>query len=239
MIERSRSSRRRNILPQIVFLLLTFLAAAFGTFFAMRLIDDESEQSGVPEIITVEIIITATPLPPKLVTALPAGGAADAGGASLEPGGRSGDGGRPPPSTPIAWGARQVALSTPTVSIAGAPAQARNCVYQLRAQRGYALWRRLALWRGLSRAAGRQRFDDRDVPESSDRRYPHRAAGRLRLTRSPRRSGAATSRDRSAARRQPQPRPSPPQFEIVAVRRFGAISPRKASACAIWESASI
>ena len=128
MIERSRSSRRRNILPQIVFLLLTFLAAAFGTFFAMRLIDDESEQSGVPEIITVEIIITATPLPPKLVTALPAG----AQRAQVElPLSLAEEAATEAAATIDAdrLGARQVVLSTPTVSIAGAPAQARNCVY--------------------------------------------------------------------------------------------------------------
>jgi len=73
MIEQPRSSRRKNILPQIGFLALTFLAAACGTYVALQLFGDESDQSDVPEIITVEIIITATPLPPKLVTAVPTG----------------------------------------------------------------------------------------------------------------------------------------------------------------------
>ena len=128
MIERSSSSRRKNILPQIVFLALTFLAAASGTYVALRLFGDESEQLDVPEIITVEIIITATPLPPKLVTALPTGAqraqvdlplslaeeAATEAAATID----ADD-----------LGARQVVLSTPTVSRAGAPIQAQNCIY--------------------------------------------------------------------------------------------------------------
>ena len=128
MIERSSPSRRRNILPQIVFLALTFLAAACGTYVALQIFGDESEQLDIPEIITVEIIITATPLPPKLVTALPAGArrtqvamplslaeeAATEAAATIDA---------------DQLGARQVAISTPTVSIAGAPVQPRDCIY--------------------------------------------------------------------------------------------------------------
>lgn len=126
MIEQPRSSRRKNILPQIGFLVLTFLAAACGTYVALQLFGDESEQSDVPEIITVEIIITATPLPPKLVTALPTGAQ------------------RPQVDLPLSLaeeaateaaatidaddlGARQIVLSTPTV--AGASIQPQNCIY--------------------------------------------------------------------------------------------------------------
>ena len=73
MIERSSTSRRMNILPQIVFLALTFVAAALGAYVALRLIEGEEQEPEVPFVITVEYIITATPLPPKLVTALPTG----------------------------------------------------------------------------------------------------------------------------------------------------------------------
>ncbi len=128
MIERQRSSRRKNILPQVIFLALTFVAAACGTYVALQFFGDESEQLDIPEIITVEIIITATPLPPKLVTALPTGAQ------------------RPQARLPLSLaeeaateaaatidadqlGARQVTISTPTVSIAGAPAQPENCMY--------------------------------------------------------------------------------------------------------------
>ena len=128
MIEQPRSSRRKNILPQIGFLALTFLAAACGTYVALQLFGDASEQSDVPEIITVEIIITATPLPPKLVTALPTGAQ------------------RPQVDLPLSLaeeaateaaatidaddlGARQIVLSTPTVAGAGASIQPQNCIY--------------------------------------------------------------------------------------------------------------
>ena len=128
MIERPSASRRKNILPQIVFLALTFLAAACGTYFALQLFSDETEQLDVPEIITVEIIITATPLPPKLVTALPTGAqraqvdlplslaeeAATEAAATIDA---------------EQLGARQVVISTPTIPNAGAPVQPQNCIY--------------------------------------------------------------------------------------------------------------
>lgn len=128
MIERPSSTRRQNILPQILFLALTFLAAACGAYVALQLFGDESEQLDIPQIITVEIIITATPLPPKLVTALPAGArrtqvemplsiaeeAATEAAATIDA---------------DQLGARQVVISTPTVSIAGAPVQPQNCIY--------------------------------------------------------------------------------------------------------------
>jgi LysM repeat protein len=128
MIERPTSSRRKNILPQIVFLCLTFLAAASGAYVALQLLGDESEKLDTPTIITVEIIITATPLPPKLVTAIPTGAL------------------RPQVELPLSLaqeaateaaatidadrlGAREVALSTPTAAVAGAPIQPQNCIY--------------------------------------------------------------------------------------------------------------
>lgn len=128
MIERPTSSRRKNILPQMVFLCLTFLAAASGAYVALQLLGDESEKLDMPTIITVEIIITATPLPPKLVTAIPTGAL------------------RPQVELPLSLaqeaateaaatidadrlGARQVVLSTPTLAVAGAPIQAQHCIY--------------------------------------------------------------------------------------------------------------
>lgn len=128
MIERTNTSRRKNIIPQLVFLALTFLAAASGTYVALQLFGDDAEQSDIPEIITVEIIITATPLPPKLVTALPTGAqrsqvdlplslaeeAATEAAATID----ADD-----------LGARQVVISTPTAAGAGAAIQPQNCVY--------------------------------------------------------------------------------------------------------------
>ncbi|MCY4063711.1 MAG: lamin tail domain-containing protein [Chloroflexi bacterium] len=128
MIERSSASRRKNLLPQFVFLVLTFLAAASGAYLALQFFGDEPDQTDVPEIITVEIVITVTPLPPKLVTALPTGAqppqvdlplslaeeAATEAAATID----ADD-----------LGARPVVLSTPTISRAGAPIQAQNCVY--------------------------------------------------------------------------------------------------------------
>lgn len=128
MIERSNASRRKNIIPQLMFLALTFLAAASGTYVALQLFGDDAEQSDIPEIITVEIIITATPLPPKLVTALPTGAQ------------------RPQVDLPLSLaeeaateaaatidaedlGARQVVISTPTAAGASAAIQPQNCVY--------------------------------------------------------------------------------------------------------------
>ncbi|MDE2855116.1 MAG: lamin tail domain-containing protein [Chloroflexota bacterium] len=128
MIERPASARRRNIVPQIIFLCLTFAAAASGTFFALQLLSDDAEELDVPQIITVEIVITATPLPPKLVTAAPAGvqrtqvqlplsiaeEAATEAAATIDP---------------VELGARQVELSTPTLSSASGPPQPQHCIY--------------------------------------------------------------------------------------------------------------
>lgn len=128
MIERPSSSRRRNIVPQVVFLCLTFVAAASGAYFALQLVNDESEQLDVPQIITVEIIITATPLPPKLVTAAPAAlqraqvqlplsiaaEAATEAAATIDP---------------VELNARQVVISTPTDASASGPLQPQHCIY--------------------------------------------------------------------------------------------------------------
>lgn len=128
MIQRQRSQSRSNLLPQIVFLSLTFIAAVSGAYLALRIFGDESEQLAVPQIITVEIIITATPLPTKLTTAsppgdqrpqvdLPADIAAEAEGAPAAA------------INPAELGAQDVVLSTPTVAVAGGPALAQNCFH--------------------------------------------------------------------------------------------------------------
>ena len=59
-------TRRRTWLPQLIFLVLTFATAVSGTYVALRLFGDDAEPQPVPEIITVEIIITATPAPTPL-----------------------------------------------------------------------------------------------------------------------------------------------------------------------------
>ena len=59
-------TRRRTWLPQLIFLVLTFVTAVSGTYVALRLFGDDAEPQPVPEIITVEIIITATPAPTPL-----------------------------------------------------------------------------------------------------------------------------------------------------------------------------
>lgn len=127
MIQRQRPQQQQKILPQIIFLALTFLAAVSGTYLALTLYESQREGVEIPQIITVEVIYTATPLPTKLATAvsaaqraqvdLPADIAAEAEGAS----GRAID--------PGALGARDVAISTPTPSIAGGPIIDSTCEF--------------------------------------------------------------------------------------------------------------
>ena len=127
MIQRQRPQQQRKILPQIIFLALTFLAAVSGAYLALTIFESQREGVEIPQIITVEVIYTATPLPTKLATAvsaaqraqvdLPADIAAEAEGAS----GRAID--------PGALGARDVAISTPTPSIAGGPIIDSTCEF--------------------------------------------------------------------------------------------------------------
>ena len=128
MLQRQRPQRQVNIVPQLIFLTLTFIAAVGGTYLALHIFGDPNEGSQIPQIITVEVIITATPLPTKVVASasgdaqrqqidLPADIAAEASG--------SGSGA----INPDALGARNVALSTPTVSIAGGPVLSSTCEF--------------------------------------------------------------------------------------------------------------
>ncbi len=128
MIQPQRDPRPAKIFPQFVFLCLTFVAAVIGTFVGLRLFGEDDERSAVPDVITVEVIITTTPLPAKLATAVPAAAsrqqvsvpadiaaeAAPESAATLDP---------------QQLGARDAVVSTPTVVIAGGPLRnQRNCL---------------------------------------------------------------------------------------------------------------
>ena len=70
MIQRKRPKQPvpANILPRLFFLFLIFAAALGGTFVALQLFGGNAEAnraSTIPEIVTVEIIITATPDPAR------------------------------------------------------------------------------------------------------------------------------------------------------------------------------
>ena len=68
MIQRKRSRKPNPILSRLPFLFLIFLAAVSGTFVALQLFgsnSDANRASAIPEIVTVEIIITATPNPSR------------------------------------------------------------------------------------------------------------------------------------------------------------------------------
>lgn len=68
MIQRKRSRKPNPILSRLPFLFLIFLAAVSGTFVALQLFggnSDTNRASAIPEIVTVEIIITATPNPSR------------------------------------------------------------------------------------------------------------------------------------------------------------------------------
>lgn len=68
MIKKQDSTRRNNILPRLFPLFLIFMAAVSGTYLALQLFgrnSDASQSSLIPQIVTVEIIITATPDPSR------------------------------------------------------------------------------------------------------------------------------------------------------------------------------
>lgn len=128
MIQRQRPERQSRIVPQLVFLTLTFIAAVSGAYFALKIFGPSTETSAVPQIITVEVIITATPLPTKVVTAAPADGQRaqvdlPADIAAEASAGQAGA------IDPNALGARDVPLSTATVSIAGGPVINSACEF--------------------------------------------------------------------------------------------------------------
>ncbi|MCY4146560.1 MAG: LysM peptidoglycan-binding domain-containing protein [Chloroflexi bacterium] len=128
MIQPQRGPRATKIFPQFAFLCLTFLSAVIGALVGLRLFSEDSERSAVPDVITVEVIVTTTPLPAKLEAtapsaasrqqvALPADIAAEAASASV--------------ATVDAQqlGARDAVAGRPTVAIAGGPVRnQRNCL---------------------------------------------------------------------------------------------------------------
>lgn len=128
MIQRQRPERQTRLLPQFIFLTLTFIAAVSGTYLALNLFGNQDERNPIPQIITVEVIITATPLPTKFATLapvddqrpqvdLPADIAAEA---------RDGQTGTLNPS---ALGARDAALGAPTAAVAGGPVLNSACEF--------------------------------------------------------------------------------------------------------------
>ena len=66
MSRNQRTGRRYNFLPPIIFLVLVFITAVSGAYVALRLFGDSGETAELPEVITIEIIITATPAPTPL-----------------------------------------------------------------------------------------------------------------------------------------------------------------------------
>ena len=126
MIQPQRPQRQRNILPQLVFLTLTFIAAVGGTYLALRLFGNQNEGSQIPQIITVEVIITATPLPTKYATIAPADSQRPQVDLPADIAAEARDG-QTGSLDPNALGARDVVISTPTVSIAGGPVISSAC----------------------------------------------------------------------------------------------------------------
>ena len=128
MIQRQRPERQLNIVPQLVFLTLTFVAAVSGAYLALHLFTAQNEGSQIPQIITVEVIITTTPLPTKFATAAPEGAqrAQVDLPADIAAEASSGQTGAIDPS---ALGARDVAISTPTISVAGGPVFNSACEF--------------------------------------------------------------------------------------------------------------
>ncbi|MCY3780556.1 MAG: lamin tail domain-containing protein [Chloroflexi bacterium] len=128
MIQRQRPERQLNVVPQLVFLTLTFMAAVSGAYLALQLFTAQNEGSQVPQIITVEVIITATPLPTKYATAAPDGAQRAQVDLPADIAAEARDG-QTGAIDPNALGARDVAISTPTVSIAGGPVINSACEF--------------------------------------------------------------------------------------------------------------
>ncbi len=113
MIQRQRPKRRNSFLPQIIFLILTFITAVTGVYVALQLFVSNDDTNAIPVIITVEVIITATPGPTAIRALVPAGNVA--GQVDL-PSGLAGSGTAGTIATVDAEqiGAVDVILSTPT-----------------------------------------------------------------------------------------------------------------------------
>ena len=126
MIQKQGSKRRFTFLPQVVFLVLTFATAVSGTYIALRLFGNSAETETVPEIITVEIIITATPAPAQVATLQPASSRSDQ--VELPAGVANTDAGSVATVDAARLGAVDAAISTPTVE-AGGDLLSDNCKF--------------------------------------------------------------------------------------------------------------
>ena len=128
MIQRQRPQRQLNSCRSLYFSHLLSIAADSGTYLALHLFGGQNDCSAIPEIITVEVIITATPLQTKFATVAPinAGRAQVDLPADIAAEARDGQTGAIDPN---ALGARDGALGTPTVSIAGGPVFNSACEF--------------------------------------------------------------------------------------------------------------
>ncbi len=130
MIQRQRPSRRVNILPQFIFLCLTFITALGGTYLALQLFADDVEPNQAPQIITVELIITATPLPTKLATSVPAGVQRPQVNLPADIAAETGDD-TLATIDPFAIDAQDAGISTPSAEIVTVPLAPENCLYHI------------------------------------------------------------------------------------------------------------
>ena len=67
MIDKQRPQQKSRIVPMLLFLVLVFIVALGGTFLGTQLFSSNSTEGGrsgsVPQVVTIEIIITTTPNP--------------------------------------------------------------------------------------------------------------------------------------------------------------------------------
>ncbi len=67
MIDKQRPQSKSRIVPMLLFLILVFIVALGGTFLGMQLFGSNSAEgarsASVPQVVTVELIITTTPNP--------------------------------------------------------------------------------------------------------------------------------------------------------------------------------
>lgn len=72
MIDKQRPQSKSRIVPMLLFLIMVFIVALGGTFLGMKLIGSNSTEgarsASVPQVVTVEVIVTTTPNPsPQII----------------------------------------------------------------------------------------------------------------------------------------------------------------------------
>jgi Lamin Tail Domain/LysM domain len=75
MIEQQRPKQKSRLFPMLLFLVLVFIVALGGTFLGMQLFGSnpsEGRSGTIPQVITVEVIITTTPNPSPQVIVITA-----------------------------------------------------------------------------------------------------------------------------------------------------------------------